>query len=48
MYWTNTTNCFNRVTNNTYIEWPKYKEDVAIADAAGDEFVKANLTTTLI
>lgn len=48
LFWENTTECFDRWTNATFIERPAYNTKYAEAADLGDRFAKINLTTALI
>ena len=45
-YWKNTTQCFDRITNLTYIQYPNLTK--VLANASSDDFTKLNLTTFAI
>ena len=42
-YWSNTTECFDRMTNYTYIELPKLREDLDVVDLSQNEKLEKSL-----
>ena len=48
LFWSNTTNCFDRLTNYTYHERDWYASNYSIAKASDNTFSRINLTTSLI
>ena len=45
-YWSNTTGCFDHITNLTYLEFPDLNSSYSNSTVTG--FQKLNLTTTFI
>ena len=45
-YWKNTTQCFDRITNLTYIQYPNLTN--MLSNSSASDFTKLNLTTYAI